>query len=80
MGKGTAGPINTDDLLRSSYMTDMASATRRVQAEAQRAGFNVSAVDAANSVRARYDAGDTNALPNYHRAATTVADMERNKS
>lgn len=79
MGKGTAGPINTEDLLRSSFSTDMATATRRVQAEAQRAGFNVGAVEAATSIRQRYAAGDTSVLPNYHNAATRVADMEKSQ-
>ncbi len=77
-GRGTAAPTDTNDLLQSAYVTDLAAATRRVQAQAQRAGFTVDAHTAAQSVRARYDNGEHSVLENYHRATQTVANMEKN--
>ncbi len=79
LGRGTAGPVETNDLLQAAYATDMATATRRVQAAAQRAGFSVDAHTAAQSVRARYDNGDHSVLENYHRATQTVANIEKNR-
>ena len=78
MGKGTSPGFDTNDLLTSAYATDMARAVREVQRQGEHAGFQISAVDAAQSVRNRHDAGDPTALPNYSRAVATAAALERN--
>jgi hypothetical protein len=65
--------IDKDQLLRDAYEQDLISATRRFYSESKRKGLPVTESEARQAVAARYDQGEYDQLPNYHRVAKRLA-------